>query len=181
MFLTKLFQKKPKKWWEYYDQKSLVEKLHDKFRDVIAYLIYDRHWDWLSSFIYTLCNLEMALYLKVDKELQELLRTADQKGENGKSNIEEIVPENSLYCDLCPFREVSSVATFFYGYQSSGYCHYIKNGDYNDSEGTMILWDGCKECGINEDIEIDEESYYALGQEMIEKIRQTNEGKRVDK
>ena len=33
--------------------------------------------------------------------------------------------------------------------QLSGYCHYLKSGDWED-KGTMLLWDQVKECGIND-------------------------------
>lgn len=33
-------------------------------------------------------------------------------------------------------------------YQQSGYCEYLKAGDWY-KDGTMLLWDECKECGIS--------------------------------
>lgn len=36
--------------------------------------------------------------------------------------------------------------------QSNGFCHFIKRGDFT-SPGTDLLWDSCKCCGINDDIE----------------------------
>lgn len=33
--------------------------------------------------------------------------------------------------------------------QASGYCAKLASGDWMD-EGTMLLWDGCKECGLND-------------------------------
>jgi len=30
--------------------------------------------------------------------------------------------------------------------QENGYCHFIEKGDWQDN-GTMLLWDMCKECG----------------------------------
>lgn len=63
----------------------------------------------------------------------------------------------------------------FYDFQTTGYCHFLKLGDWFDKidgkeeeiihlerynkepikvnskqDGTMILWDSCKECGIND-------------------------------
>ena len=32
--------------------------------------------------------------------------------------------------------------------QSNGYCHWMQCGDWEE-DGTMLLWDQCKECGIN--------------------------------
>ena len=34
--------------------------------------------------------------------------------------------------------------------EGAGYCHYLKTGDWFD-DGTLLLWDMCKECGINHD------------------------------
>jgi hypothetical protein len=32
--------------------------------------------------------------------------------------------------------------------QQTGYCHYLQSGDWEE-DGTLLLWDGVKECGIN--------------------------------
>lgn len=32
--------------------------------------------------------------------------------------------------------------------QSCGFCHFLKAGDFT-SDGTMVLWDQIKECGVN--------------------------------
>ena len=40
------------------------------------------------------------------------------------------------------------------GEQSFGYCHYLKCGDWEEN-GTLLLWDMCKECGINHDDSMD--------------------------
>jgi hypothetical protein len=34
--------------------------------------------------------------------------------------------------------------------QMNGYCEYLELGDWMEG-GTMLLWDQCKECGINND------------------------------
>lgn len=44
----------------------------------------------------------------------------------------------------CPFSDHNPYADD----QSYGYCHKLRCGDWQ-SGGTFILWDGCKECGIN--------------------------------
>lgn len=37
--------------------------------------------------------------------------------------------------------------------QRNGYCRLLKAGDWMPHpHGTMLLWDGCKECGINTEI-----------------------------
>ena len=34
--------------------------------------------------------------------------------------------------------------------QMNGYCMFLELGDYMEDEGTSLLWDQCKECGIND-------------------------------
>lgn len=36
--------------------------------------------------------------------------------------------------------------------QANGYCHLLKVGDWMDGS-SGLLWDGCKDCGINDDWE----------------------------
>lgn len=36
--------------------------------------------------------------------------------------------------------------------QSCGYCHWLQKGDWEE-DGTFLLWDQCKECGVNDDDE----------------------------
>ena len=38
--------------------------------------------------------------------------------------------------------------------QDNGYCGYLQLGDW-ESKGLSLLWDQCKECGINDDVEND--------------------------
>ena len=59
--------------------------------------------------------------------------------------------ENNLYhIKLCPFWAIDDTKP----YQLNGYCHYLKAGDWMEFEngGTMLLWDQCKECGINDEL-----------------------------
>jgi len=45
----------------------------------------------------------------------------------------------------CPFWDVIEE----FPHQDNGYCHYLKSGDWQ-GEGIGLLWDMCKECGVNE-------------------------------
>lgn len=134
------------------------------FRHIIAFLIYDWNWSWLHFILSALCDLEMFIYRLTNPELKEAL----QEGED-------LIPDKTLYCEDCPFREFSELAYLFYGEQSSGYCHYIKKGDFSFKDATMIIWDGCKECNIKEDIDWDEEEidvYDMSLDELWEKVEQ---------
>jgi hypothetical protein len=63
-------------------------------------------------------------------------------------NPEEYIPAG-VYCydeKLCPFWDRHSE----FDPQMNGYCHLLGKGDWMEN-GTMLLWDQVKECGINED------------------------------
>lgn len=73
-------------------------------------------------------------------------------------NPEQYIP-NSFYCHgdfyneekktwdyICPFWDYDKTKSE----QENGYCHLIKKGDW-DFEYMGLLWDKCKECGINDD------------------------------
>lgn len=55
------------------------------------------------------------------------------------------IPEG-IYCHygdyLCPFWDSHS--------SYDGYCHYLKQADH-DYDYMSLLWDMCKECGVNDD------------------------------
>ena len=61
----------------------------------------------------------------------------------------EMVIPKGCYCydenGLCPFWDkMESMPE-----QQNGYCHWLQSGDFEE-DGTMLLWDQCKECGIND-------------------------------
>jgi len=66
----------------------------------------------------------------------------------GDQQITALIPEGN-YCygkkGKCPFWD--AIAEF--PAQDNGYCHFLKSGDFQHY-GLGLLWDGCKECGINE-------------------------------
>ena len=39
--------------------------------------------------------------------------------------------------------------------QESGFCTYLDIRDWDDMPGVPLLWDSIKECGINDDIDLD--------------------------
>lgn len=148
---------------------SWMEVIHKKFQDIIAWLIYDKEWIWVEFFISLLAQAEMELKFLLDKELQENLIGCNVSV-NGKSKAETLIPKRTLYCEGCPYKSRSCVARFFYGYQSSGYCYYLGKGDFSFYNATLILWDGCKECGIGEDdldIDFDETDVYNMSEEEM--------------
>lgn len=130
-----------------------MEKIKEAIQDLISYLIYDRYWDWLHLLISTICDLEMQIPLLFNRELKDELDRCDiiypTLGET-KSIAKEQIPEQTFYCEGCPYSRRSEVARFLFGSQSCGYCYYLGKGDYSFLRATCILWDGCKECGINE-------------------------------
>ena len=116
-----------------------------KFRNLIAYLVYDKDCLWLEFIISILADIEMQ---------KELIFNADLKSKTFDAwYAKKEIPKNTIYCENCIFMATSRIANFFYGEQSSGYCYYLGKGDYSFISPTLLLWDGCKECGINEDLE----------------------------
>jgi hypothetical protein len=82
-----------------------------------------------------------------------------------KANLpkdESLIPKNTPYCYTYNGTEIFENGTVkikttpchFFDWdddqpeQSCGYCHFILQGDWMLG-GTMLLWDQCKECGIN--------------------------------
>lgn len=121
------------------------------FRELIAYLTYDLKWEWLENAINKLCEVEMTLRWTADRKLL---------ASTGK------IPDG-IYCyaeHTCPFWSFSRVARFFYGDQLSGYCYLMNEGDFNSD--TMILWDQCKCCGINDEEDYDEEGVIECNLEL---------------
>jgi hypothetical protein len=55
---------------------------------------------------------------------------------------------NVLLWRVCPYARNKLTAEE----QNFGYCIYLDKGDF-DEDGTSLLWDQCKECGINDDEE----------------------------
>lgn len=66
-------------------------------------------------------------------------------------NPERYVPEG-IYCynekGICPFWDIDETKEV----QENGYCHLLKQGDF-DFEHFGLLWDKCKECGVNDSLE----------------------------
>jgi len=50
----------------------------------------------------------------------------------------------------CPYREIREDKPK----QMCGYCHYLEAGDWEE-DGTLLVWDGVKECGVNYELEKD--------------------------
>ena len=121
----------------------------------LLYAIYKNH-PFLEWLLCSLCETEMQLKLVADKNFKLDLDMADVCcGE--KSDAMMNIPENTLYCSGCPYRDTSELARIIFGYQLSGYCYYLGKGDFSFSRPTELIWDGCKECGINTEFEEDEE------------------------
>lgn len=68
-------------------------------------------------------------------------------------NVAKKLIPKGCYCydsnGICPFWDKFEN----FDNQESGYCHYLEAGDFMSREkgGTFLLWDQCKECGINDD------------------------------
>ena len=113
-------------------------------RDVVSDMVFVYEWHWVENVITFICNLEMKV-------------RACLVGRKVSMDIEKI-PEG-IYCyegfmNVCPYWSFSYIARFLYGDQCSGYCYFLKDGDYSSS--TDILWDMCKCCGIKDEEDFEE-------------------------
>lgn len=52
-----------------------------------------------------------------------------------------------IQVDFCPYYSVDDKRDP----SENGYCSYLERGDWED-ESFGLLWEGCKECGINEEL-----------------------------
>ena len=104
----------------------------------------------LKVFLCNLCDLEMQCKVMFNKNYLGYLENSDilNKGEE-MSNAQRDIPEG-FYCEECPFKGRSSLANLFFGSQSDGYCYYLGKGDFSYIHPTDLLWDSCKECGVND-------------------------------
>ena len=71
-----------------------------------------------------------------------------------QKNLEKVIPRG-LYCynedGACPFWDTFPSMPE----QQNGYCHLLKTGDWEEETAVSLLWDQCKECGINPEEEED--------------------------
>ena len=62
--------------------------------------------------------------------------------------MSDLIPSGT-YCysekGRCPFWRILKTRP----HQENGYCLYLHQGDFSDGLG--LLWDQCKECGVNDD------------------------------
>lgn len=127
--------------------------MHNLFKEWIAQKVWEEEWVWLRFLISLLCEIEMALPLFKDSQWYTRINSAGvvhvyPQGEQ-KSFAEHAIPKDTFYCDDCLFYNRSKIAQFFYGEQCCGYCYYLGKGDFSFLQPTDLLWDGCKECGVN--------------------------------
>lgn len=113
--------------------------------------------------------LDLAQFLAAQDRLEKV--EADMEGANARADEAGVHAENHIpkgcYCYTpvalvedpatgaprlltrrCPFWAINSAQPS----QMNGYCGYLGSGDWED-EGTFLLWDQVKECGVNEDID----------------------------
>lgn len=74
-----------------------------------------------------------------------------------KRAMKKYIPKNTLYCYTVKYvngkRKVTPCKYWSLNNnkpeQSNGYCKFLKAGDWEDN-GTLLLWDQCKECGVSD-------------------------------
>lgn len=68
-----------------------------------------------------------------------------------KRAMKKWIPKDICYCGNCKWRSLNETKDN----QMNGYCKYLNLGDWY-KEGTLLLWDGCKECGEHDGDKIEE-------------------------
>ena len=129
-----------------------MEKLKQKIQNIFWDIIDEWEWTWLHLLISILCDLEMNFRLLKAKQFRRELMLSDcyyPLDDPEDSPAHHNIPQQSLYCNGCPYYSSSKLADTILGDQYSGYCYYLNRGDYSFSRPTDLLWDGCKECDIN--------------------------------
>lgn len=156
--------------------------INNKFLNKIAQKIIGKHypeeleWSYMAQYGFNtdelmkaihihFCNLLFEIYNKCPIleiilcslcELEMYIKHIKYFSKDGIDFRE--IPTKTLYCSGCPYGDCSEIARFVFGSQSDGYCHYLNKGDFSYVQPTDLLWDGCKECGVGEDFD-DEEEY----------------------
>lgn len=127
-------------------------------QNFIFHLAHEKDWLWIDMLICLLAQFEVYTKLLKNRKLKDELETCDVCiGKNHATTATQSIPANDLYCQGCPYFTTSKIATLFFGSQCNGYCYYLDRGDFSFAHPTELLWDGCKECGINTEIDYDDE------------------------
>ena len=134
-------------------QSKFKYKLREFLRELsykranFLFAIYDKV-PFLEWVLCSLCELEMTFKLLLDKEFKYKLDTMNVLHKSSDlTEWQETIPKNTMYCGDCEFRAYSHLAEFFFGPQGHSYCYYLGKGDFSYYNPTMLLFDGCKECG----------------------------------
>ena len=99
--------------------------------------------------------------LKINKKWRIKQKNFEKEKQHLFKNPLDYIPKDTIYCytpteqkykvKRCPFW--SKESQLIKCNQDNGYCYLIKKGDWQD--GFSILWDSCKECGLNDDYDED--------------------------
>lgn len=128
-----------------------------KIRDLITWLVYDKEWYWLELFISTLCELEVKIKLLISGKRAEYNASKTRFIDMPYFPYEKVIPKDTIYCQDCEYLTHSKIATWLLSSQCNGYCYYLGRGDFSFVNPTDLLWDGCKECGMSEFSEDEDE------------------------
>lgn len=95
---------------------------------------------------------EQTIFENIAEKKEEVREFGLQQADLTKAQCKKLIPEGN-YCytrvdgkfKCCPFWDKLEQ----FPKQDNGYCHYLKKGDWQ-GKGLGLLWDQCKECGVNE-------------------------------
>jgi hypothetical protein len=94
------------------------------------------------------CKMLGICFDRIDLETGERLTGIMEDRHLVYKNAESVIPKG-IYCydedGICPHWTLNP----FHPEQMNGFCSYLMKGDWQEN-GTMLLWDQCKECGVND-------------------------------
>ena len=80
---------------------------------------------------------------------------ADRAPRFTRVGLPDSVIPSGIYCydekGICPYWHLFKSMPD----KDNGYCHFLKSGDW-EAEGLSLLWDQVKECGINDDTNVEQ-------------------------
>lgn len=105
--------------------------------------------EWKNEAIQTIAKAHNRSMISIAGEIADFNDTPWRMVNiRNKGVLERIIPKGDYCYDengCCPFLSVNEEMPK----QMGGYCHYLQKGDWQQN-GTTLLWDQCKQCGINE-------------------------------
>lgn len=80
--------------------------------------------------------------------------------------IKEITDDRITKTNVCPYWKITSNKPD----QMNGYCEYLQKGDWEEN-GTNLLWDMVKECGVNDEIDFENDLQFVYSTNINKNVK----------